>query len=93
MTHSNPEDQSKNKENFFYPRSSYRGEFTPENLVFDANLQEFAQRISLICGLETNGKLTPSQAYDEIKKLYKQLKTSKKELGIGEDLPPTQNKV
>lgn len=90
MTHSNDKDQNREKEKFLYPKASYRGEFTPQNLVFDANLQEFAQRISFICGLETNGKLTPQEAYDEIKKLYKELKASKKELQIGEE-PPPQN--
>ena len=29
--------------NFLYPRSRYRGQFTPQNLVFDANLQELAR--------------------------------------------------
>jgi hypothetical protein len=46
-----------NKEKFFYPCSTYRGEFTPERLAFNSNLQEFAQRVSLICGLETVAKL------------------------------------
>lgn len=79
-------DQS-SKDNFLYPRSTYRGEFTPENLVFNANLQEFTKRIELICGLETGGKITSDEAYQQIKQLYKQLKKSKKELGIGDDSP------
>ncbi len=73
-----------NKDEFLYPRSSYRGEIKPENLVFNANLQEFAQRISYICNLETAGKITSAEAYQQIKSLWKQLKTSKHELGIGE---------
>jgi hypothetical protein len=71
------------KDSFLYPRSNYHGEFTPQNLVFNANLQEFARRIELICGLETNGKISSNDAYKEIKQLYKQLKNSRKELGIG----------
>ncbi|NEQ29879.1 MAG: hypothetical protein F6K04_02560 [Leptolyngbya sp. SIO4C5] len=71
---------SSDKENFFYPRSRYRGEFSPGNLAFNANLQEFAQRVAIICGLETGGKLSPEEAYDEIKGLWKQLKSSKKNL-------------
>ncbi len=55
----------------------------PENLVFNANLQEFAQKISYICNLETGGKIPPQEAYKKIKKLWKKLKRSKKELGIG----------
>jgi hypothetical protein len=90
MTHSNNDDRSQDKDQFLYPTSSYCGEFTPENLVFNANLQEFAQRASFVCGLESNGKLTPQEAYEEIKKLYKELKASKKELKIGEN-PPTKD--
>ena len=65
---------------FLTPRSSYHGEFTPQNLAFNANLQEFAQRVSLICSLETGGKVSSVEAYDDIKKLWKELKASKKNL-------------
>ncbi|MBW4548489.1 MAG: hypothetical protein KME25_29225 [Symplocastrum torsivum CPER-KK1] len=71
--------------NFLYPRSRYHGQVKPENLVFNANLQEFAQRISYICNLETAGKLSPEESYKQIKALWKQLKRSKKELAIGEN--------
>lgn len=65
---------------FLTPRSSYHGEFTPQNLAFNANLQEFAQRVSLICSLETGGKVSSVEAYNDIKKLWKELKASKKHL-------------
>lgn len=68
------------KERFLFPQSRYRGEFTPENLAFNSNLQEFTQKISIICNLETNGKMTPDEAYQKIKSLWKELKNSKKEL-------------
>ncbi|AFZ17933.1 DUF7219 family protein [Allocoleopsis franciscana] len=68
---------------FLSPRSRYYGQVKPENLVFNANLQEFAQRISFICNLETNGKISSEEAYNQIKHLWKQLKRSKKQLGIG----------
>lgn len=74
-----------NKSEFLYPRSSYRGNFTPEQMVFNSNLQEFAQKVTYICNLETNGKLPPDTAYKEIKLLWKQLKRSKKELNIGDE--------
>jgi len=74
------------KDDFLYPRSHYRGDFTPQNLTFNANLQEFAQRIAYICNLETAGKMDPYDAYKEIKALWKQLKDSKKNLL---DTPPT----
>ncbi|WP_224092422.1 hypothetical protein [Nostoc sp. MS1] len=78
-----------NKENFLYPRGRYYGQVKPENLVFNANLQEFAQKISYICNLETNGKLSPEEAYEQIKGLWKELKRTKKQLQIGEK--PFQN--
>jgi hypothetical protein len=80
----NPQQQ---KEDFIMPRSSYRGEFTPEHLVFNANLQEFANRVSLLCGLETGGKISTLAAYQEIKKLWKELKASKKNLLETSDPP------
>ncbi|MBW4494600.1 MAG: hypothetical protein KME26_16240 [Oscillatoria princeps RMCB-10] len=72
---------------FLSPRSRYHGKFTPQNLAFDANLQEFAQKVSIICALETGGKLSSEQAYEEIRTLWHRLKTSKKHLGIGEPPP------
>ncbi|MBD1847152.1 hypothetical protein H6F89_27850 [Cyanobacteria bacterium FACHB-63] len=72
-----PEQQ---KQDFLYPNAHYRGNFSPENLAFNANLQEFAQRVSLLCGLETSGKISPDDAYDQIKGLWNELKTSKKNL-------------
>ncbi len=75
-------------DNFLYPHARYRGQVRPENLVFNANLQEFAQRVTYICNLETNGKLSPEESYQRIKILWKQLKQSKKQLGIGK--APTQ---
>jgi hypothetical protein len=73
------------KDNFLYPRYRYRGTFTPQNLAFDANLQEFAQRVGYIVSLETSGKLTETAAFDQIKALWKQVKASKKGLDIGKD--------
>ncbi|MGF1939182.1 MAG: DUF7219 family protein [Nostoc sp. ChiQUE02] len=81
MTQSNSQD----KNSFLYPRSRYYGNFKPENLVFNANLQEFAQKISYITCLETGGKLSQEEAYEQIKALWKELKHSKKQLAIGEN--------
>ncbi|MEL6813481.1 MAG: hypothetical protein AAFP03_01545 [Cyanobacteria bacterium J06598_3] len=75
-----PDKDNKQLEEFLTPKSKYHGEFTPQNLAFNANLQEFAQRVSLICGLETGGKVSSADAYDDIKKLWKELKASKKNL-------------
>ena len=72
---------------FLYPRSRYYGRFSPQNLAFNANLQEFSHRVEYISALEAGGKLSPAQAYLEIRKLWKQLRKSKKELGIGKSNP------
>lgn len=71
-----------NQHDFLYPRSRYRGNVKPENMVFNANLQEFAQRVSYISNLETNGKLSPVESFEQIEALWKQLKASKQQLGI-----------
>ncbi|MCM0590196.1 MAG: DUF7219 family protein [Gloeotrichia echinulata DVL01] len=67
---------------FLYPRHPYYGHFKPEYLVFNANLQEFSQRVSYICNLQTGGKLSPEEAYTQIRVLWKQLKRTTKELEI-----------
>ena len=69
--------------NFLLPRSRYRGAVKPENLVFNANLQEFSQRVMFISGLETNGKLSPEDSYQQIKELWDQLSRSYDQLAIG----------
>jgi len=65
---------------FLNPKSKYRGEFSPESIIFDYNLQEFSNQVSLIVGLENNGKLSQIEAYRKIKLLWKSLKRSKKNL-------------
>ena len=70
------------KENFLYPKNNYRGEFTLENMAFNANLQEFAQKVNIVCNLETNGKITSDEAYSRIKDLWRNLKSSRKSLNI-----------
>ena len=74
-----------NRYDFINPHSHYYGDVHPENLVFNANLQEFTQRVSVIVNLETAGKLSSEEAYEQIKDLWKQLKSSKKQLGIGDN--------
>jgi hypothetical protein len=73
---------NKDKSDFLYPRYFYKGKWTPENLAFNANLQEFALKVGYISSLQTNGKLSSYQAYKEIKGLWKQLTRSHKKLGI-----------
>lgn len=61
--------------------SGYRGpDWTPERLAFHQNLEKFADRVGLIVGLQGNGKISQEAAYDEIKKLWSSLRTSKDSL-------------
>jgi hypothetical protein len=58
--------------------SSYRAEdWSPQRVMFHQNLETFADRVGLLVGLQSNGKLTQEEAYDEIRRLWKQLKESK----------------
>lgn len=57
---------------------------TPEELLFESNLKEFTVKIEHICGLEQNGKIPQEEAYRRIRDLWKALKRSKKNLGIGD---------
>ncbi len=74
------------KNNFLYQPYRYLGEFTPQSFIFNANLQEFSQRVSYICNLQTGGKLSVSESYEQIESLWQQLTQSYKALGIGEDI-------
>jgi hypothetical protein len=58
----------------------FQGKFTLENLMFDANLQEFAQRVNYICGLEAKGKISLQEAYNQIEILFAALERSKQQL-------------
>ena len=60
---------------------SYRGsDWSPERLAFHQNLESFAERVGLIVGLQSNGKLSQEVAYAEISKLWKALRESKDSL-------------
>jgi hypothetical protein len=55
--------------------------------LFEENLQEFAAKVGIIVGLESNtsSEIDEAEAYRRIKALFKKLKRSKKGLRIGED--------
>lgn len=79
--------QKPRKGESLYLRSKYYGDSSPQHFIFNASLQKFAQRVSLLSALETGGKITPQEAYKDVKQLWKELKRSKKILGIGIDKP------
>jgi hypothetical protein len=68
----------------FVPRP-YAGKFTLKNLAFNANLQEFAQAVSYVSNLESDGKISPLKAYTEIEELFEHLARTSKQLGIIEN--------
>ena len=65
-----------------FPHSRYYGTFTPENLVFNANLQEFSHRVSIICSLETGGKISSQEAFLQVAELWQQLEQSRQSLFV-----------
>ncbi|MFH7243261.1 MAG: hypothetical protein ACHWZW_10475 [Spirulina sp.] len=82
MTGLNPSSNRQDRDRLLFPHSRYYGEFSPQNLTFNANLQEFAHRVGYISSLNTGGKISPEEAYQQIKGLYQQLKQSKQSLGL-----------
>ena len=52
-------------------------DWSPQRLMFHQNLESFAERVGLLVGLQSNGKVSQEQAYAEIRKLWKELKDSR----------------
>ena len=46
--------------------------------AFERALARFGDKVALIAGLEVSNKMTPEDAYQEIKKHYKELKRLRK---------------
>ena len=46
--------------------------------AFERALARFGDKVALIAGLEVSNKMTPEDAYQEIKNLYKELKKLRK---------------
>jgi hypothetical protein len=68
--------QDDGKQAFFYPKHPYRGKFTPAYLLFNANLQEFSQKVEYIAGLYSNGKLSSEEAYQKLQAIWQDLQKS-----------------
>ena len=50
-----------------------------DNLTtFERALTRFGDKVALIAGLEISDKISPEEAYQQIKGLYKELKTIRK---------------
>ncbi len=69
-------------DSLLYQNNSYHGPTNPENLIFNDRLQAFNQKVSFICSLETAGKLTPQESYQQIEHLWYDLTQVVKQVGI-----------
>ena len=63
------------KDNFLYPVSSYRGSVTNEAVIFNAKLQEFAQKVGFIANLYAGGKLPLQETYFKVESLWTDLQS------------------
>ena len=59
-------------------------EENPAEMMFEDSLDLFARKIGIIVALEAGGKKTIKEAFAEIKALYKNLKKTRKALGLKE---------
>ncbi len=79
--HPDHSDAERTKDHFLYPyRSRAHSDLSPGQILFSANLQEFSQKVSLICALESNGKLSPQETFERIRQLWTSLEGSKQTL-------------
>jgi hypothetical protein len=58
-----------------------------ERILMEANIREFGHAIGLICALEAGGKISPDEAYKQIKKTWQDLKLTRKSLFDGGKRP------
>lgn len=82
MAEEQPKSQQPEEERLLFSMIQYEGEFSPQNLAFNANLQEFAQRVDYIYAIYRENEITASDAYQLVEQLWKELSHSKKGLGI-----------
>ena len=47
--------------------------------AFERALARFGDKVGMIAGMELSDKITPEQAYQEIRELYKELKKLRKQ--------------
>ena len=59
---------------FLYPQSPYAENFTSNNFPLDADLSEFCIIICYVCRLESEGKMTHEEAYNQIKNVWHELR-------------------
>ena len=69
--------ESNIKNDFLYPISPYHGSLTDDTVIFNAKLQEFAQKVGFIANLYTGGKLPSEKAYYQVESLFRELESTK----------------
>jgi hypothetical protein len=74
--------QQQSKEEFLYPTPAINPDADVSFLDIATinNLNNFSHHVSYLTNLAIGGKMTPDDAYKEIKKLYKAMKQSHKSL-------------
>ena len=55
--------------------------------IFERSLARFGDKVGLIAGLEITDKISPEEAYQQIRVLYKELKSLRKEEKSDWDTP------
>ena len=55
--------------------------------IFERALARFGDKVGLIAGLEIADKISPEEAYQQIKELYKELKSLRKQEKSDWDTP------
>ena len=68
---------NQSRQRFLCPHARYYGPLSPEQLTFNANLQDFAHQVGYISNLHTGGKLSSDDAFEQISHLWKTLEQSK----------------
>lgn len=56
------------------------GKQDAKDSIMEESLQHFASDVGIVCALEAGGKITPQEAYKQIKARWKELKKAKKAL-------------
>jgi hypothetical protein len=65
-----------NKFDFFCPQARYTGTPLPGHETFNFHFQYFANRVSLLCALQTGGKLSPSDAHRRLLHLWQEFESA-----------------
>ena len=68
------------------------GKQDAKDSIMEESLQHFASDVGIVCALEAGGKITPQEAYKQIKARWKELKKAKKALYPKDNKDPDDEK-